>query len=259
MALARKFGSLWLAAAGGVLAGGCSPAPDSGAPYEVVGQSIPRPLFESYALKISGSPSSALDDAYRQRLLTDLAKLQAAAQRAEETLSGSAESEGELARLEALARLGAREQGVFADATVAELDHAYREYVARNGSEEYHVAHILVATQANGVALIDQLAAGANFSALARSASLDGSRSKGGDIGWSRPSTLPKEMWAAVRNLPVGEYTPSPIQTAYGWHVIKLLDTRPAPALPLAAVKSQLELNIRETRYRAFLNRAIMK
>jgi peptidyl-prolyl cis-trans isomerase C len=92
--------------------------------------------------------------------------------------------------------------------------------------DDYHVAHILVATQSTADALIAKLQSGAHFATLAREASADESKTRGGDLGWIAPGKLPAEFTDAVRPLEPGLFTAHPLHTAYGWH--KLMQIRPA-------------------------------
>lgn len=95
-------------------------------------------------------------------------------------------------------------------------------------SREYLVAQIVVASEADGVALINQINGGASFEDLAKTRSLDkNSGGQGGVIGWVLPTQLTPPVNDIVPNLPKGKITQSPVKTTNGWHVIKVDDVRP--------------------------------
>ncbi len=71
--------------------------------------------------------------------------------------------------------------------------------------------------------------AGAKFEDVAKAESTDNSKAKGGDLGWFTTARMVKPFGDAVKGLKKGEITPEPVQTQYGWHIIKLEDTRDAP------------------------------
>ena len=84
-------------------------------------------------------------------------------------------------------------------------------------------------TQDAAQKIIDQLKKGAKFEDLAKKESIDSSKEQGGDLGWFSPSNMVKPFADAVAALKKGEYTQTPVQTQYGWHVIQLIDTRETP------------------------------
>jgi len=134
-----------------------------------------------------------------------------------------------------------------------ELHQAYDAYVTSLPASEYHVAHILVATQNAASLLLVRLQSGANFARLAREQSADDSKVRGGDLGWIAPGKLPTAFTDAVKSLKPGQFTDRPVHTTYGWHLINLLDTRSASAPQFDQVKAQLAENIRDNRYQRFL------
>jgi peptidyl-prolyl cis-trans isomerase SurA len=66
-----------------------------------------------------------------------------------------------------------------------------------------------------------------DFAELARLYSNDGSRDKGGDLGWIYPGDTVPEFERAMNELKVGEIS-QPIQTQFGWHLIQVLERRSA-------------------------------
>ena len=94
---------------------------------------------------------------------------------------------------------------------------------------EFNAAHIIVATQAEAAEIRTQLDAGADFAEMARTKSTDGAAANGGDLGWFGPGMMVKEFEDAVVAMKPGEIA-GPLQTQFGWHLVKLNDTRPTAA-----------------------------
>jgi peptidyl-prolyl cis-trans isomerase C len=115
-------------------------------------------------------------------------------------------------------------------ATDQRLHAEYDKYVKEHASEQIKASHILVSTEAEAKAVIADLNKGGDFAAIAKKRSTDPGKDNGGDLGWfSREDMLPAFSDAAFA-LKKGEYTKTPVQTQFGWHVIKLEDRRtPAP------------------------------
>ena len=127
----------------------------------------------------------------------------------------------------------------------AETKAAYEQYKKAYGEKEYSARHILVKTEAEAKDIIAQLGKGADFAKIAKEKSLDpGSKDKGGDLGWFSPATMVKPFSDAVATLPKGTVSPSPVQTQFGWHVIKLVDTRASQPLAYEKVKEGLQKNL---------------
>ncbi|MGC3980169.1 MAG: peptidylprolyl isomerase [Steroidobacteraceae bacterium] len=119
---------------------------------------------------------------------------------------------------------------------------------------EYHARHILVKTKEEADALLAQLKGGADFAALAKKNSKDtGSAANGGDLGWFSPASMVKEFGDAVTQLENGKMTETPVQTQYGFHIIKLEESR-APSPPaLADVKTQVESIVKNKKVEKYL------
>ena len=103
----------------------------------------------------------------------------------------------------------------------------------------------------------------ANFAALAKSRSEHRpSAESGGDLGWATEAQIVPEIRAVVPGMEVGEVS-EPIRTQAGWHVVRLAETRPAGPKPLAEVKDQLSLMLRQKKLQenqeAFIARLIAK
>jgi peptidyl-prolyl cis-trans isomerase C len=129
----------------------------------------------------------------------------------------------------------------------AETKAAYEEYKKAYGDKEYNARHILVKTEAEAVEIIGKLNKGGDFAKIAKEKSEDqGSKDKGGDLGWFSPATMVKPFSDAVGKLAKGAVTPEPVQTQFGWHVIKNVDTRAAQPLAYDKVKEGLQKNLQQ-------------
>ena len=94
--------------------------------------------------------------------------------------------------------------------------------------EEVHARHILTESEEEAKAVIEELQGGADFAALAEERSVGPSAQGGGDLGFFRREQMVPEFAEAAFALEPGEITTEPVQTQFGWHVIKVLDRRTA-------------------------------
>lgn len=133
----------------------------------------------------------------------------------------------------------------------AEIKAEYDKYKAQVGSTEYHARHILVKTEDEAKAIIAKLKGGAKFEELAKG-SLDGSAANGGDLDWASPASYVPEFSKAMVALKKGEVTQTPVQSQFGWHVIKLEDTRPAKVPAFDEVKQQVAEQLQQRKLAAF-------
>lgn len=113
---------------------------------------------------------------------------------------------------------------------------------------EYNAAHILVETEDEAAALIEELEGGADFATLAQENSVGPSASNGGDLGWFGAGTMVEPFFNAVTALEVGEVS-QPVQTDFGWHVITLKETRIKEQPSLDEVRAQLEEELRQEQF----------
>ena len=92
--------------------------------------------------------------------------------------------------------------------------------------EEVHASHILLKSEDEAKAVIQELAAGADFATVAKQKSVGPSASNGGDLGYFTREQMVPEFAEAAFALEVGQVSSVPVQTQFGWHVIKVLDRR---------------------------------
>ena len=153
----------------------------------------------------------------------------------------------ELARRELLTSLYLQDYLKKNPVSDADSKAAYEQYKKAYGEKEFSAQHILLKTEAEAKEVITQLNKGGNFAKIAKEKSIDtGSKDKGGDLGWFSPATMVKPFSDAVADLKKGAVSANPVQTQFGWHVIKLVDTRPAQPLDYDKVKEGLQKNIQQ-------------
>lgn len=109
-------------------------------------------------------------------------------------------------------------------------------------SKEYHARHILVKTEAEANAIIASLKKGKKFEDLAKDKSEDpGSKTNGGDLGWAAPTNFVKEFSDAMVKLNKGQVTQTPVKSQFGYHIIKLEDTRVPQPPAFEEVKANIQ------------------
>ncbi|MGN0933154.1 peptidylprolyl isomerase [Falsigemmobacter intermedius] len=111
---------------------------------------------------------------------------------------------------------------------------------------EYNASHILVAEEEEAKKLKAEIDNGADFAELARAHSTDGSAQGGGSLGWFGLGMMVKPFEEAVVALKAGEVS-APVQTQFGWHIVKLNETRQAETPKLEDVKAELTMELEQT------------
>jgi len=134
---------------------------------------------------------------------------------------------------------------------------AYEAFVAEYGAgepvTEYHAAHILVREEAARDEVVAALAEGRDFAEVAAEFSIDGSARQGGDLGWFAPGMMIPDFQAAVEALEPGQIS-EPVQTRFGWHVIRLDETRIASVPALEQLREELVQQIQLEATRAYVD-----
>ncbi|MGC2033583.1 MAG: peptidylprolyl isomerase [Steroidobacteraceae bacterium] len=123
-------------------------------------------------------------------------------------------------------------------------------YDAATDKTEYHASHILVPTKEKAVLLTKKIKGGAKFEDVAKAESTDNSKANGGDLGWFTTARMVKPFGDAVKALKKGEITAEPVQTQYGWHIIRLDDTRDSP---FDTLKPQLSSALMQKKFQAYI------
>ncbi|NNM57015.1 peptidylprolyl isomerase [Acidocella sp.] len=146
------------------------------------------------------------------------------------------------------------QQHIAASVSPAAVQAAYnKDYAGKPGPEQIDARHILVKTQAEAQAIIDQLNKGADFATLAKKDSIDPGAANGGELGWFSQDEMVPAFADAAFALKPGQYTKTPVQTQFGWHVILCEGKRQGPTPALADVQAQIRQDLADKAIKATL------
>jgi peptidyl-prolyl cis-trans isomerase C len=230
----------------------------SGSVAEVDGVAISRNTFEEYAKGMASKPAADLTAEQRDQLLDDLVRAQvvyAAAERDGVTAANETRAALELQRLQIVQRASAQAYLKDRKPSEEELRAEYDIQVVQLDKVQYRLAHIQLPTEAAAKQVLAQLKAGANFAQLAKAQSADaGTRDKGGELDWTGPSNMPPTFPPVVSKLRKGDLAPEPVKTQYGYHVLRLLDSRDAPTPTFEQVRSRLVQIVEEKKFKAYVD-----
>lgn len=137
------------------------------------------------------------------------------------------------------------------EAIKAEYDNAK----AKAGNTEYRVRHILVNTEKDAKSVISKLTTGkrAKFEDLAKKESKDTSAGNGGDLGWVLPANLVPEFANAMVKLKKGEISRTPVQTKFGWHVIRMEESRKLDFPDYDKLKNRIASQMQQMQLRRYV------
>ncbi len=144
------------------------------------------------------------------------------------------------------------QQEVSEDALQAAYD---REFADFEGEEEFNASHILVETEEAANEIIKLVGEGSDFAELARERSTGPSGPGGGSLGWFGRGAMVPEFETAVLALEDGAITQEPVQTQFGWHVVKRNESRISGAPALEDVRGPLEERLRQEATQAEIDR----
>jgi peptidyl-prolyl cis-trans isomerase C len=137
--------------------------------------------------------------------------------------------------------------------TDAEIQAEYDKFKSQASGTEYRARHILVEKEEEAKGLIAQIKGGASFEELAKKHSKDpGSGQNGGDLDFANPGSYVPEFSQALVKLKKGEMTDSPVKSQFGYHIIKLEDTREAKFPPFEEVKPQIQQRLNQMKMAKF-------
>ena len=251
-----RFPALVVASLGVLTA--CQDRTAAPAPADVVarvdGRAIDRNTFRYYAEGVTRKKYEDIPAAQREELLDSLVRGELVAAEAEKSgLAARGETRAmlDLSRLDILQQAS---QAAYIEANPVsdgELQAEYDQQISAMPRTEYHARHILVATEDFARRLIEKLERGASFNETARRESMDTSKTSDGDLGWFTSERMVAPFAEAVKALKPGEYTHMPVKTEFGWHIIKLEETREAAPPPFASVKDRLLEVVEAKKFRA--------
>ncbi|GFE64500.1 peptidylprolyl isomerase [Litoreibacter roseus] len=132
-----------------------------------------------------------------------------------------------------------------ADISEEEIQAAYdKQFENFEPEPEFNASHILVETEEEAAALKEEIEGGADFAEVAKEKSSGPSGPEGGSLGWFGKGQMVPEFEAAVIALEEGQIS-DPVQTQFGWHLVKLNESRPTNAPELEAVRDEIERTLR--------------
>ncbi len=205
-------------------------------------------------LNRGGAPDTLSEDSIREAVVTAELMSQEALRKGLDkgpTLLAAMEFQKKEMLSQALIEDFVRNHPIDDDAVKAEYDKAK----AKAGDSEYRARHILVNSEKEAKDLIAKLTAGkkAKFEDLAKKASKDSSAGNGGDLGWTLPANLVPEFANAMVKLKKGEVSKEPVQTKFGWHVIRLEDTRKLDFPTFDKLKNRIASQMQQHQLRKFV------
>jgi peptidyl-prolyl cis-trans isomerase C len=136
--------------------------------------------------------------------------------------------------------------------TDEQIKAAYEEQKKATGAKEYKVRHILVDSEADAKDITAQLKKGAKWEDLAKKSKDPGSAQRGGELDWAGAGAYVKPFSDAMVKLDKGQMTDAPVQSQFGWHVIKVDDTRDAQFPPLEQVAPQIREALQQQKMAAY-------
>jgi peptidyl-prolyl cis-trans isomerase C len=217
----------------------------------VDGTSISREAYDDY-LKglLRGKPLTDVTADEKSQVLDQMINMQ--------LIAAQAEKDGLDKDPEVATRVALLRTQILADAAAQKYvkgnepsdQELHAAYDAATDKTEYHASHILVPTKEKADQLIKKIKGGAKFEDIAKAESTDNSKTNGGDLGWFTTARMVKPFGDAVKGLKKGEFTTDPVQTQYGWHIIKLADTRDAP---FDQMKAQLTNAIMQKKFQDYI------
>lgn len=233
-----------------------SPPPADAAAVAIVnGKPIPKSEFDLYLQNVAQQAKRQVTDAEKAQVLDQFIGMKLAAEAADK--AGVAKQQKvvdqlAIARMNVVVDAGLQKYLDDHPVTDAELKPEYDEQVATM-PREYHARHILTEDKAAAEAVTKDLQGGADFAKLAQTKSKDSSAQSGGDLGWFTLDSMAKPFSDAVSSLQPGQLTAEPVQTQFGWHVIKLEESRAATPPAFEDVKEQVKSLVQRKKLQAYL------
>lgn len=222
----------------------------------VNGEPISADFFNEFLAAATGQPAKKATPEQKSQLLDQLINLSVAARSAETdglAKDSAVQARLEMARLQLLAEAASKK---FMDAHPSTDEEIRAEYEAQVAGlpKEYKARHVLVESKETAESVIRELQAGGDFAKIAQKESTDqGSAAKGGDLDWFRLNDMVKPFSDAVVALQKGQITQQPIQSQFGWHVIKLEDVRSPAAPNFDEVKDRVDMLVKRRKFQAHL------
>ncbi len=220
-------------------------------------QNAATALPEGVAATVNGKPVSELavtnvmtqisnqgETPNREQIISELINLEVLTQAAEELgldKKPAVAAALHLQYTQSMSNAYLSEVGQGIEVTDSELRAEYDKQAANVNADEYNASHILLDTESEAKDVIDALAKGGDFATLAKERSTGPTGENGGNLGWFQAGSMVAEFSNALATMKPGDTSSEPVQTQFGWHVIKLNDSRTAAAPDFASVKDGIK------------------
>ena len=133
------------------------------------------------------------------------------------------------------------------------VNSAYKNLINElKGSLEYNASHILVKDEDQAKTIRKDIDNGKNFEALAKEHSIGPTGKNGGNLNWFDLASMVPEFSTALMVLSEGDVS-QPVQTKFGWHIIKLNETREKKIPEFKRIEAQLRQNLRQKKINDYL------
>jgi peptidyl-prolyl cis-trans isomerase C len=203
---------------------------------------IPKELYQAYAQQRQTQLGNVDTPQARETLINELVIQELLVQQAKDMdLSENEQIATQLRIMERnlLAEAAVRKMLEENGPSASDVETAYETNKATM-DKEYKASHILVESEEKAKELIQELEGGAEFAELAKTNSSDSSAAQGGDLGWFTTNMMVPAFSESVSELEKGNYTETPVQTQFGWHVIKLDDVRDTEPPTLESMRPEI-------------------
>lgn len=221
----------------------------------VNGKPVPTTRVDALVKQIEAS-GRAVDETVRAQIKEEVILREIFMQEAQKRgVANSAEfkNQMELARQTILIRTLFAEYQKTNPVTDAEVKAEYDKFVAANAGKEFKARHILVEKEADAKTIIANIKKGAKFEDIAKKESKDpGSGANGGDLDWAPAASYVPEFSQAMIKLAKGQMTDAPVQSQFGWHIIRVDDIRDAELPKFEEVKPQIVQQMTQQKLQKF-------
>lgn len=214
----------------------------------VNGVSIPQARIDM-RVKAASAQGQADSPELRKAIREDMINLEVMAQEAEKlglNKNDDVVQQMELAKQSVLVGAFVQDYAKKHPVSEKQLQQEYDKLKVKLGDKEFNARHILVATEEEAKSIIAQLGKKAKFEKLAEKSMDAGSAQRGGSLGWAVPGNFVAPFANALLNLKKGDYTKDPVESQFGWHIIKLDDVRELKVPPFEELKPQLQQRLQQ-------------
>ena len=219
----------------------------------VNGEDIPDDIFQAF-MRMRGQ--MAADPEKRQQALENLIDLY--------QLEDVAERSGLMDRSTLRAEIDVSRKTLIAQAVLTEFtntnpvtdEDVRREYdtqVGVIGTLQYNISHILLADEAEAIAIIERLQAGESFNDLMLEKQPQLGATNSGSLGWVDLAQMPGGLGESLKTLEVGQHSTEPVSSEYGYHILYLEDTRPLDPPAFDDVKENIRQGLRARKIDGYL------